>query len=127
RHIRRVLKPGGVLILTTPNAANLMNATRLMLGHPFMRGTQSFAETTKFSSAITTDPRVHYREYTPRELRDLLEQAGFTVRLHQFMPVGASSKQHALKRVAKKAIGPLLHQRPFGATQFVLASADQAQ
>lgn len=58
--ISRALKPGGVLILTTPNIASLFRRLRLLLG---------------------IQPIYHYhaREYTMREVISLLREAGFEV------------------------------------------------
>jgi SAM-dependent methyltransferase len=64
----RVLKPGGYLILTTPNVARLDNVFRLLSGR-------------NIYSAYSTDGVYgrHNREYTAGELTDLL-------RLHNFEP-----------------------------------------
>jgi 2-polyprenyl-3-methyl-5-hydroxy-6-metoxy-1,4-benzoquinol methylase len=58
--INKALKPGGVLILTTPNIASLFRRLRLLLG---------------------VQPIYHYhvREYTMREVVSLLRGAGFEV------------------------------------------------
>ncbi|MCC7341002.1 MAG: glycosyltransferase [Bryobacterales bacterium] len=72
--IHRILKPGGHLLLSTPNACSL-RAIAAILGqyHPgffpaFMRPT----------AAGEIDPR-HHREYAPREIEMALTEAGFTV------------------------------------------------
>ena len=58
--INRVLKPGGRLILTTPNIASLFRRLRLLLG---------------------AQPQyvTHVHEYTKREVVELLEKHGFRV------------------------------------------------
>jgi SAM-dependent methyltransferase len=58
--INRALKPGGVLILTTPNIASLFRRLRLLLG-------------------IQPIYHYHVREYTMREVVSLLREAGFEV------------------------------------------------
>lgn len=63
----RILKPGGTLIVTTPNVINSVHIVKLMLGqHPFSWSTftDSYADR-------------HNREYTPREVQRLVEAAGF--------------------------------------------------
>jgi SAM-dependent methyltransferase len=58
--INRALKPGGVLVLTTPNIASLFRRLRLLLG-------------------IQPIYRYHVREYTMREVVSLLREAGFEI------------------------------------------------
>jgi SAM-dependent methyltransferase len=70
REIARVLRPGGVLVITTPNLASLENRIRLLLGR----------------YPMWMDYRVegigHLRYYTPRLLRAHLAQHGFSVERH---------------------------------------------
>ncbi|MCL7399845.1 MAG: methyltransferase domain-containing protein [Desulfurococcales archaeon] len=58
--ISRALKPGGILILTTPNIASLFRRLRLLLGEQPIY-------------------RYHVREYTMREVVSLLREAEFEV------------------------------------------------
>ncbi|MGC8795022.1 MAG: glycosyltransferase, partial [Bryobacteraceae bacterium] len=70
--INRVLKPGGHLVLTTPNIASLRALAAILQGyHPGL-----FAHYVHPDRG--GDPR-HHREYTPTEIRRLLEDAGFAV------------------------------------------------
>jgi SAM-dependent methyltransferase len=66
--IHRVLKPGGVLLLTTPNAIRLENLQRMM------RGDNVYEQL----SGYGTYGR-HNREYTVDELRTLLTECGYDV------------------------------------------------
>jgi SAM-dependent methyltransferase len=68
RELRRVLRPSGKLVLTTPNLAHLPDRLALLLGkapaqvqplHPFLR--------------------LHIRPFTFGTLRDTLESAGFAI------------------------------------------------
>ncbi|MBI4728157.1 MAG: methyltransferase domain-containing protein [Acidobacteria bacterium] len=67
--INRVLKPRGILILTTPNTASLRSVRAVLRGEhpgiwtPYMRAGHY--------------PR-HQREYTPKEIRRLLAAAGLS-------------------------------------------------
>jgi SAM-dependent methyltransferase len=71
--INRVLRPGGHLLLTTPNIASLRSIAAILQGyHPGL-----FTHYVHPDKAAM-EPR-HYREYTPTEIRRLLEDAGFTV------------------------------------------------
>jgi 2-polyprenyl-3-methyl-5-hydroxy-6-metoxy-1,4-benzoquinol methylase len=67
-YLRELLKPGGRLILQTPNAAVLHNRLKLLMGrNPFERIRES-----------TLEPG-HFREYTLAELREYAILAGFEV------------------------------------------------
>ena len=71
----RVLKPGGHLLLTTPNVTALRAIDAVLLGyhpgfyHAYIRPAGPGEET----------GARHNREYTPREIRKLLENSGFEV------------------------------------------------
>jgi 2-polyprenyl-3-methyl-5-hydroxy-6-metoxy-1,4-benzoquinol methylase len=70
--ISRILRPRGVLLLTTPNAASPQNRVRLALGRSVY---------TPLADWMAGVPHArHAREYTLAELRRLLESAGFEVR-----------------------------------------------
>ena len=75
--VNRILKPGGHLILTTPNIAALRGIAAILLGyHPgFFHAYIKPAE-----GAGEVDAR-HNREYTAREIHKLLENSGFEVAL----------------------------------------------
>jgi len=68
KYLRSCLRPGGHLLVSTPNAAWLRNRWRLLFGrNPF--------------EPIREDPRNpgHFRELTPQELQTLLDRAGFKI------------------------------------------------
>jgi len=66
--VRTLLRPGGSLILQTPNAARLGARLKLLMGkHPYA-----------LISEDITEPD-HFREYTGRELSGLLAESGFSV------------------------------------------------
>ena len=68
KQIKRVLKPGGVFILTTPNVARLENVARLLAGHNLYDPYSGYGLYGR-----------HNREYTVDELRQLLEYLGFSI------------------------------------------------
>jgi SAM-dependent methyltransferase len=68
REIRRVLRPEGVLILTTPNVARLENVLRMV------HGTNMYDPYSGYGPYGR-----HNREYTRHELHRLLDFAGFEV------------------------------------------------
>lgn len=74
--VYRVLRPGGHLALTTPNLVNLRARLRLLSGRTIHFPIDEWFDGDSFYG--------HIREYTPRELRYMLESVGFrpqTVRL----------------------------------------------
>ena len=71
--IRRILKPEGLLLLTTPNIARLANILKLLRG-------QNIVETLPDEDADLahiTDNMTHLREYTMNELVTLIARAGY--------------------------------------------------
>jgi len=66
RELKRVLKPNGVLILTTPNVARLENVARLMSGANIYDPYSGYGPYGR-----------HNREYTQQELIELLAYVGF--------------------------------------------------
>jgi len=72
--VNRILKPGGHLVLTTPNIAGLRAVAAILQGyHP------GFFHAYIRPSADGETAARHNREYTPREIHKLLENSGFTV------------------------------------------------
>jgi len=72
--INRILKPGGALVLTTPNIASARAISAILQGfHPML-----FPAYIRPNPDGETEAR-HNREYSPREIKDLLENSGFEV------------------------------------------------
>ncbi|MDD4929084.1 MAG: methyltransferase domain-containing protein [Gallionella sp.] len=71
REIKRVLKPGGTLIVTTPNVARLENVTRLIAGENIYDPYSGYGPYGR-----------HNREYNRHELVTLLQFEGFDVTNH---------------------------------------------
>jgi SAM-dependent methyltransferase len=73
--LRRVLAPGGCIIITTPNHASIYNRVSLVQG-------RSVNDTFDYFFESSEKQRVylgHHREYTRGELRVALERSGFRV------------------------------------------------
>jgi len=72
REMKRILKKGGTLIMCAPNLLSTARRGRLMLGmHPYMHFDLWMAE--KYDKYYG-----HYREYTRKEYRILLERSGYS-------------------------------------------------
>jgi SAM-dependent methyltransferase len=96
--INRILKPDGCLVLTTPNVASLRALAGILQGfHP-----QLFSAYIQPKNGVV-DAR-HAREYTPAEIRQLLENTGFEVTLLETGPFREEPKpeyawvEHLLER-----------------------------
>ena len=101
----RILRPGGVLLLTTPNSASPQNRVRLALG----RSVHTPLRDWMFGLPHAR----HAREYTTAELRELIEHAGLDL-----VSIGArhfhirSGRQDRIAVIAKQAIDGLARLRP---------------
>ena len=79
--INRVLKPGGSLVLTTPNVVSLRAIAAIVES----RQPGFFPAYLRPRDGGATERR-HSREYTPREISDLLVNSGFEVTLLETGP-----------------------------------------
>jgi SAM-dependent methyltransferase len=70
----RVLKPGGVLIITTPNLAALHNRIQLFIGGSVHASIRDWYHNPIWARPVFTG---HVREFAPRELKYVLSEAGF--------------------------------------------------
>ena len=79
--VNRILKPGGHVVLTTPNLISLRSVSAVLLGyHPGL-----FSSYLRPDRGTPVDER-HHREYTPIEVHLLLEDSGFEVALLETGP-----------------------------------------
>jgi SAM-dependent methyltransferase len=74
REMRRILKPTGTLLLTTPNAVRAENVTRMLQGANFYDHYSNYGPLGR-----------HNREYTIYELQALMQYCGFSVEVLETM------------------------------------------
>lgn len=112
---RRILRPRGLLVLTTPNAAYVANRARLLVGQSVHSPLGDWMYGLPHAR--------HAREYTLAETRELAVRAGFDVEVletrHFYLSGG---RRDAFGRIAKRAVSLLARARPtFGAGIVLLA------
>jgi SAM-dependent methyltransferase len=121
----RVIRPGGLLVLSTPNPATVARAVKLLMGRQTVWGDAAFARTPK----ISTDGQplavwdIHFREYTLKTVRELasdLEDAEIVE--SGFVATARSERNSAVKNFALTAAwrAGLGHNRLLSSTQYLV-------
>ncbi len=87
--IRRVLRPGGSLFLTTPNVVALSNRIRMLAGLNIYTPVEILVNVTPY--------KLHNREYAMYELEDLLLRANFTAEEKRHVNLGGVRLSGVLK------------------------------
>lgn len=78
KELRRVLKTNGILILTTPNLYAFHKVVMFNLGKSFNNAYEELKKTETFGYMG------HIREYSNKEIREILAKSGFTVKATLF-------------------------------------------
>lgn len=119
----RVLRPGGLLLLSTPNPSTAAAAVKLLRGKSPTWGDVTFAQVEK----MTADSKpaafwdIHFREYAAEDLRQIvLDLEGAQIVTSGFIANAPSIADSAVKRMVKGAVRrtPLGRQRLAAPTQF---------
>jgi predicted SAM-dependent methyltransferase len=74
--IRRVLRPGGTLVLSTPNVTSLTSVSRILTQSA---NPQVYSQYPNPEGEGRESESPHVREYAPAELREAVESAGFEI------------------------------------------------
>jgi 2-polyprenyl-3-methyl-5-hydroxy-6-metoxy-1,4-benzoquinol methylase len=121
----RVLRSGGLLLLSTPNPSTFANALRLAFGKEISWGSLKFAETPKLGPQgmplAVWD--IHFREYTQAILSEIVGKLNGAEVLEQgFLSNGVSSTEPLFKRLAMSMMrrSGLCNWRPLCATQYMI-------
>lgn len=104
----RVLRPGGLVILTTPNPSSIANAVRLLRDQYVLWGTSEFLRETKLDGDRIIDRGdIHYREYPAWVVQDLMTEIGFLVGGVKYVGAGITDTQSVWKRCCKRLLALL--------------------
>ena len=103
--IKRVLKPGGTLVLTTPNAARLDNVRKVIAGENVYDPYSGYGPYGR-----------HNREYVPEDLFGLLSSNGFNIRSLFTADVHPG---HPSSSVSLSSIAPLVKDRSTDLGQYI--------
>jgi SAM-dependent methyltransferase len=115
--VHRILRPGGVLILTTPNPSTLANSIRLLGDGYVLWGTPSFLRDVKLkANGVIDRGDIHYREYPAWIVSDLITELGYRIESVQYYRGGIAPTHSTAKKVVKAllALSGLSKTRPFG-------------
>ena len=110
--IKRILKPGGILVLTTPNVARLENVARII------GGTNIYDPYSGYGSYGR-----HNREYNRHELSLLLAWCGFDVEETFTADVHHNRALHYISKDTMLMLADALHQRQGDLGQYIFLRA----
>jgi SAM-dependent methyltransferase len=77
QEINRIMKPDGILYITTPNQVNFINRIKIVLGRSIRNSIHD--SLIQLDQSKNTICGIHWREYTLLELVQLLEKTGFVI------------------------------------------------
>jgi 2-polyprenyl-3-methyl-5-hydroxy-6-metoxy-1,4-benzoquinol methylase len=109
KEIKRVLKPNGILILTTPNVSRLENVSKMISGENIYDPYSGYGPYGR-----------HNREYNRHELNLLLNHLGFTV---ESMFTADVHQNNASSYASLSELRPLLKNREHDLGQYIFVRA----
>jgi 2-polyprenyl-3-methyl-5-hydroxy-6-metoxy-1,4-benzoquinol methylase len=124
KEIFRVLKPGGFLLISTPNGVKLHHRLRMLAGKPVTFPLDQLIDSHPNDGSIYMR---HNKEYTMEELEFVVTSAGFTVSQKEhvvlYPPTRKKTRQTPVKEQLIRWAGyvPQMIYPPFRDSLFVLA------
>lgn len=124
KEIERVLKPGGYLVITTPNAAKLQHRLSLLAGKSTSFSVDQLFDVEPHDGSMY---HLHNREYTLEELKKVVTKAGLEIKQAEqvclYPPTRTKVRQESLKNQSIKWAGFAAQQlhNSFKDSLFVLA------
>lgn len=101
KELYRVLKPGGMLILSTPNLASLPNRICLMLGwQPYSTEVSSLRSNYGNPLRKSLNPAGHIRVFTFRALLEMVQTHGFVLEASRATPISTKGILKLLEKMA---------------------------
>jgi 2-polyprenyl-3-methyl-5-hydroxy-6-metoxy-1,4-benzoquinol methylase len=103
RWLRSLISPGGMLFLTVPNQAMLLNRARLLVGKSIATPVNYFFE--QMEPGNTKAHGVHWREYTLEDFGSLLSYCGFKEKKNGYVGMqDFKQKKGAIKNIGRKIL-----------------------
>ncbi len=99
---QRVLKPEGLLLLTTPNLYFIKTVLKFLAGRGFIDPVNEFGKLRQLGHMG------HIREYSPREVKRFLQVSGFQVLRHEFKQFNYPRSLFGLAARPVLALAPML-------------------
>jgi SAM-dependent methyltransferase len=125
KRIHEILRPGGLIILTTPNPSTLINAARLLRDNYVLWGTREFLMETKLDGRkIIDNGNIHYREYPGWLIKGLLTELGYGAFKITYVSSGIAPTHPLTKRWSKQLLllFGLCHLRLFASGYIISAT-----
>lgn len=107
--IRRVLKPGGIMVLTTPNVARLDNVRKVIAGENIYDPYSGYGPYGR-----------HNREYTPQDLASLISANGFQIETLFTADVNAGLQS---SNISIETVAPLVRHRQPDLGQYIFCQS----